>query len=67
MEVGDVEVGDDVKNGRNDRWATVERIDSDSVTGRITRLFVFPRDVRYGRARWWLADSITMTEKARSK
>lgn len=67
---GDVEVGWEVKNGRNDRWAKVVALDVDSVTGRIRRIRVRrrlgPYDFQH-EPTWWDAGSISMVEKGSTK
>ena len=67
---GDVEVGWEVKNGRNDRWAKVVALDVDAVTGKILRVRVRRRlgfDHYQHEPTWWLADNISMIEKGSTK
>lgn len=66
----DVAVGDEVKNGRNDRWGKVSALDVDGVTGKVLRVRVYTRvgPMQYHpRPRWWLAGNIVMTEKGSTK
>lgn len=61
----DVKPGDEVKNGRTDRWGKVVAIDADAVTGNVLRLRVRrrigPRQWQH-EPTWWDARSITMVE-----
>lgn len=64
----DVAVGDEVKNGRTQKWGRVVDLEYDG-TGRITRLRV-KRRMGHGfqcEPRWWAASSITMAEKGSTK
>jgi hypothetical protein len=64
----DVTVGDEVKNGRTQRWGLVTDLEFDG-TGRITRLRVKRRQGHgfHSVPRWWSAASITMSEKGSTK
>ena len=66
----DVAVGDEVKNGRNDRWGKVVALDVDSVTGKVLRIRVrrklWPDGLQW-EPTWWMASNISMIEKGSTK